>query len=86
MIKYIKNYIFIISIFILIFFNNKIYSQNKDWKIVDSLDYNSNAYMYKLKCVDSNNCIIQVEYNGTGGFSFRQTINGGISWKNVYIY
>ncbi|MCX7737340.1 MAG: T9SS type A sorting domain-containing protein [Candidatus Kapabacteria bacterium] len=89
--KFFKSF-FLIQIFVFIFQlpnNSDILAQYKDWKQVDSvtkiIPNQVFSHYYGLKCADSLNCMVWAQLTGSGGFYFRRTTDGGVSWKNVYM-
>ena len=76
--------IILLIIFILIT-TNILFSQNKNWAIVDSIALDNDREFYLgLKCADSLNCMVWVDLGPYIGYMLRRTTDGGLTWKNVY--
>jgi|GEM_PF-6272851 len=71
-----------IVILIFIVFSNL--SASNNWKLVDSINYEFGSIM-RLKCYDSLNCMYFVEKGINGGFHLQRTMDGGRTWKKVYM-
>jgi photosystem II stability/assembly factor-like uncharacterized protein len=59
------------------------------WEVVDVRydipdGYKDNTYV-EIACADSANCFIWNEFNAAGGYYFRRTTDGGLTWKNMYM-
>jgi photosystem II stability/assembly factor-like uncharacterized protein len=78
-----------IGLILLLSFCDSIYTQTKNWKIVDTRpDYSTKetfSFYKQLRCADSLNCIVLGEKNGYGGTYIRSTTDGGNTWKYIYM-
>jgi photosystem II stability/assembly factor-like uncharacterized protein len=59
------------------------------WEVVDVRydipdGFKDNTYV-QIACADSANCFIWNEFNAAGGYYFRRTTDGGLTWKNMYM-
>ena len=80
---------FSIGFFLLLFLCISLYSQDKDWKKVDTRPDYTDTVEYSsyrtIKCCDSLNGIIFGALGDAGGYYFRRTTDGGDSWKNIFL-
>jgi hypothetical protein len=79
-----------ILVIVIIFINiMTLLSLPPGWEIVDVRydipdGYKDNTYV-EIACADSANCFIWNEFNAAGGYYFRRTTDGGLTWKNMYM-
>ncbi len=70
-----------IGLILLLFLCISLYSQDKNWKKVDTRpdysDFISYSAYRSIKCYDSLNCMIYGSLYDAGGYYFRRTTDGG---------
>jgi len=75
----------LLYLLILLCINKSAFSFGKWQRIEESPEFNAETYL-SLKCADSLNCVILINYGILGGSFIRNTTDGGSSWQDIFKY
>ena len=77
--------ILIISLIFMLFLGNYLLSDSKEWKNIHSSYFPGGGNSFNsIRCADSLNCFVWVDYKGQWGYKFVRTTDGGKSWEIMY--
>ncbi|MBM2814809.1 MAG: hypothetical protein HW421_1571 [Ignavibacteria bacterium] len=79
---------FIFCMFLFFCFSSELNSNSNEWQEFKYNDIfkktNGSNEFVEIKCCDSLNCMVFIQYNGTCGNRIMSTTDGGLNWKDVY--